>query len=193
MVVVVGMVGVVPMVLVRMGPSLEGEPNELGFAFEPERGVDDEPSDIVKTAVNCQYITRVWVLWDRSGEDVRSEFRRKVREGRHGEILGRVSLCLERWKFADRRRDGGNSQTNNLGAASPFSHQQRVLWLGVGAVHPRLGLTRKEPSERTPFHRRRDSHPSNHRLGDDVLTYGFHHTDGHHCAATSSPGGMYHM
>ena len=88
MVVIGGMAGIMGTtgMVVCVETPLEGEPDELRFALEPERGVDDELPDIVKTPVHRQYAARVWVLRDRGDEDVRCEFGREVREGRHGEF-----------------------------------------------------------------------------------------------------------
>ena len=77
------MMGMLPTIVVRTGTSLEREPSKLRFTLEPERSVDDELSDVVKMLVDRQYVTRVWVLGDRSGEDIRREFCWEVREGRH--------------------------------------------------------------------------------------------------------------
>jgi len=82
-VVMMAMVSMLSTIVVWMEASLEREPGELRFAFKPERSVDDELPDIVETPVNRQYAARVWVLRDRSGEDVRRNLGREVREGRH--------------------------------------------------------------------------------------------------------------
>jgi hypothetical protein len=81
---VMAVVVMVRMMVACMETSSEREPDELGFALEPEGSVDDELSDIVKTPVHRQYAARVWVLRDRSGEDARREFGWEVGEGRHG-------------------------------------------------------------------------------------------------------------
>ena len=83
-IVVIG--GIVGIMVMYMEAPLERKPDKLGLALEPERSVDDELPDIVETSVHRQYTTRVRVLRNRSGENVHREFRRKVREGRHGEF-----------------------------------------------------------------------------------------------------------
>ena len=93
-VIMVVVMSVVPTVVVWTKTSLECEPDELGFALELERSVDDELPDIAKTLVNRQYAAWVWVLRDRSGEDARRELGREVGEGRHGE--NRVSSSVWR-------------------------------------------------------------------------------------------------
>lgn len=100
-VVVTVMMSMVSMVVMLPKTSLEREPDELRFVFEPERGVDDELSDIVKTPVNRQYVDRVWVLRDRRVEDISRELGREVGEGRHWRVPW-LSVCLE----GHRQRDG---------------------------------------------------------------------------------------
>ena len=101
-VMVVDMVNMLPTIVVWTGPSLECEPDELRFAFEPERSVNDELPDLVEAPVNRQYAARVWVLRDRSDEDVHREFDREVREGRHWWAPW-LSVCPEN----HRKRGGG--------------------------------------------------------------------------------------
>ena len=93
-VMMVAMVSMLPTVVVWTKPSLKRKPDELRFAFELERSVNDELSNIAKAPINCQYTARVWVLRDRSREDVRREFGREVRERRHWRVPW-LSVCPE--------------------------------------------------------------------------------------------------